>query len=287
MSLVRTLCFGMLTAIALAAPVTAQQWQHYGGDAGGQKFSPLRPDQHGQRRASWPSPGSTAPGSWSGIPPLHTALSKVQVNPILLPAAAGGHLMICTPFGRVVALDPARGTERWVFDPGARIGGYATPADPEGLASPGFANCRGVAWWEDRQAPAGRALQAPDLPRHPRPAPGGAGRALRQALPGLRHRRQRERRARGAERAAAGSEGRSEVQRPARGGQRRGRARHDRSGTSTGPTRRTARSAPSTPAPARAAGPSTRCRAPRRIRPTPAGRRRPRATPAPATSGAS
>jgi len=80
---------------------------------------------------------------------------KVQVNPILLPAAAGGHLMICTPFGRVVALDPAKGTERWVFDPQSRIGGYATPEDPEGLKSPGFANCRGVSWWEDRQAPAG------------------------------------------------------------------------------------------------------------------------------------
>ena len=87
--------------------------------------------------------------------------------------------MICTPFGRVVALDPARGTERWVFDPKSRIGGYATPEDPEGLASPGFANCRGVAWWEDRHGAGRRAVPAPDLPRDPRPAPGGARRAHR------------------------------------------------------------------------------------------------------------
>lgn len=154
MTRVRTLCFGMLTAIALAVPAGAEQWLHYGGDAGGQKFSPLRQinaGNVGQLEVAW----QYRTGELERHPPLHTALSKVQVNPILLPPAAGGHLMICTPFGRVVALDPARGTERWVYDPGARIGGYATPEDPEGLASPGFANCRGVAWWEDRQAPDG------------------------------------------------------------------------------------------------------------------------------------
>jgi len=150
----RTLCFGMLTALAVASSGNAQQWQHYGGDAGGRKFSPLNQintNNVGKLTVAW----QYRTGELERHPPLHTALAKVQVNPILLPAAAGGHLMICTPFGRVVALDPARGTERWVFDPGARIGGYATPSDPDGLASPGFANCRGVSWWEDRQAPAG------------------------------------------------------------------------------------------------------------------------------------
>lgn len=143
-----------LLFVALAAPGHAQQWQHYGGDAGGQKFSPLEQINStnvGKLEVAW----QYRTGELERHPALHTAVYKVQVNPILLPAAAGGHLMICTPFGRVVALDPARGTERWVFDPKARIGGYATPEDPEGVGSPGFANCRGVSFWEDRTAPRG------------------------------------------------------------------------------------------------------------------------------------
>ena len=150
----RALCAGALGALALVAPGHAQQWQHYGGDAGGQKFSTLQQintGNVGQLTVAW----QYRTGELERHPPLHTAVYKVQVNPILLPAAAGGHLMICTPFGRVVALDPERGTERWVFDPQARIGGYATPEDPEGLTSPGFANCRGVSWWEDRRLPEG------------------------------------------------------------------------------------------------------------------------------------
>ena len=44
------------------------------------------------------------------------------------------------------------GEERWVYDPQIRISGYATDADPEGLRSPAFANCRGVAYWKDADA---------------------------------------------------------------------------------------------------------------------------------------
>jgi len=144
-------------AIALFAITTtaaAEPWQHYGGDAGGQQFTTLRqigPGNVSKLTVAW----QYRTGELDRHPPLHTAMAKVQVNPILLPASAGGHLMICTPFGRVVALDPATGTERWTYDPGSRIGGYATPEDPEGLTSPGFANCRGVSWWEDREAPEG------------------------------------------------------------------------------------------------------------------------------------
>ncbi|MEO7387581.1 MAG: PQQ-binding-like beta-propeller repeat protein, partial [Gammaproteobacteria bacterium] len=143
----------LLLAAVLVQPGAAQDWQHYGGDLGGQKFSPLRQinTANVSRLAiAW----QYRTGELDRYPALQTALAKVQVNPILLPAAAGGHLMICTPFGRVVALDPARGTERWVYDSRSRIGGYATPEDPEGTASPGFANCRGVSWWHDRIAPA-------------------------------------------------------------------------------------------------------------------------------------
>src|ERR1700736_2032237 len=39
--------------------------------------------------------------------------SIFQVTPIV----ADGKLLFCTPFDRVVALDPASGAELWVFDP--------------------------------------------------------------------------------------------------------------------------------------------------------------------------
>jgi len=42
---------------------------------------------------------------------------SAQSTPVLLPRAAGEHLVYCTPFNRVIALDPASGRERWAYDP--------------------------------------------------------------------------------------------------------------------------------------------------------------------------
>ncbi|MCL4791081.1 MAG: pyrroloquinoline quinone-dependent dehydrogenase [Gammaproteobacteria bacterium] len=141
----------LVTLLATTWPVAgqAEQWLYYGGDAGGQKYSPLNQINAanvGQLEVAW----QYSTGELARRPELQSKWAKVQVNPILLPAAAGGHLMICTPFGRVIALDPATGTERWVHEPDTRVGGYGTPADPEGRKSPGFTNCRGVAYWAER-----------------------------------------------------------------------------------------------------------------------------------------
>lgn len=43
--------------------------------------------------------------------------SAGQSTPILLPKEAGESLVYCTPFNRVIALDPANGQVRWEFDP--------------------------------------------------------------------------------------------------------------------------------------------------------------------------
>jgi hypothetical protein len=40
-----------------------------------------------------------------------------QVTPTLLPQAAGGHLIVCDPFSKLIALDPVTGLERWTYDP--------------------------------------------------------------------------------------------------------------------------------------------------------------------------
>jgi quinoprotein glucose dehydrogenase len=144
---------GLVSLLLLAAPrlQAGEPWAYYGGDPGGQKYSPLTQINAGnvaRLTQAW----QHSSGELVRQPALQTGQAKVQANPILLPAAAGRHLVTCTPSGRVMALDPATGRERWHFDPQARIGGYATPDDPEGLQKPGFANCRGVAYWRDARA---------------------------------------------------------------------------------------------------------------------------------------
>ncbi len=47
---------------------------------------------------------------------------SAQATPILLPPATGEHLVYCTPFNHVIALDPGTGRERWSYDPQLRRG---------------------------------------------------------------------------------------------------------------------------------------------------------------------
>ena len=58
---------------------------------------------------------------------------KFQNTPIL----AAGNLVVCTPFNRVVALDPASGLERWVYDPEITVNERPNERF----------NCRGLARW--------------------------------------------------------------------------------------------------------------------------------------------
>jgi quinoprotein glucose dehydrogenase len=75
--------------------------------------------------------------------------SKFQATPIL----AAGRLVLCTPFNRVIALDPATGRELWVHDP---------EIDTSVRYANAF-NCRGVAAWRAsteaaRAAPCGERI---------------------------------------------------------------------------------------------------------------------------------
>jgi quinoprotein glucose dehydrogenase len=156
----------VLACIAAGVPSAwPQDWPQVGGE-GARKYSGLDQINAGnvaRLEVAW----EYHTGEVERRGDFASKTAKVQVNPILLPPEAGGHLMICTPFSRVVALDPARGTERWVFEPNIRIGGYATPGDPQGLKSPPFANCRGVAYWSDRSIePAAACAQRIFLATH-------------------------------------------------------------------------------------------------------------------------
>ncbi len=112
-------------------------WPVYARDPGGSRYSPL---------------DEITPANVRFLEPVweyHTGDLKepgdrrnhsFQATPILI----GDALYFCTPSSRIVSLDAETGAERWVFDPeiDRTLGHYNL-------------NCRGVAHWEDREAPAG------------------------------------------------------------------------------------------------------------------------------------
>lgn len=121
-------------ALDMEGPVA--EWQRYGGDEGGTRFSPLtqidplnvrRLDLAWSYRTGDVSDGSDYPSG-----------SSFETTPIV----AGGRMFLSTPFGRVIALDPETGAELWAFDPGLDL----TVRYSEKLVT------RGVAWWADPMA---------------------------------------------------------------------------------------------------------------------------------------
>ncbi|MEJ2139104.1 MAG: pyrroloquinoline quinone-dependent dehydrogenase [Gammaproteobacteria bacterium] len=135
----------LLIALAAAGVLTtalAEQtgWPQYAGEPGGDRYSPLAEinrENIGDLELAW----SYRTGAQERHPDL-LAMSGYQATPILLPPEAGGHLVTCTPFNRVIALDPTTGQERWAFDP---------ELDTDNRAAGRF-NCRGVSQWSDSDA---------------------------------------------------------------------------------------------------------------------------------------
>jgi quinoprotein glucose dehydrogenase len=119
----------------------AQDWPEYGRDKAGTRYSAL--DQITPANVSELEPAWTYHTGEMQRRGAAFARSKDQNTPILV----AGHLILCTPFNRVVALDPATGAERWVFD--AEVDESLAEA---GKLGAGFA-CRGVAAWRDDKSP--------------------------------------------------------------------------------------------------------------------------------------
>ncbi|MBF7730439.1 pyrroloquinoline quinone-dependent dehydrogenase [Pseudomonas sp. N040] len=81
----------------------------------GQHYSPLaliNPDNVGQLVPAWIHQSGDLASN-----PEAMSNSAGQSTPLLLPEAAGESLVYCTPFNRVIALDPGTGAVRWEFDP--------------------------------------------------------------------------------------------------------------------------------------------------------------------------
>ena len=144
----RTILFSLIALVGcspseLPAPShptrAVSEWPAYGGDLGGQRHASagiIRPDNVTSIGHAW----TYRHGDVSGMDDEIPSTTAFENTPILV----DGTLYFCTPFNRVIALDPATGGERWVYDPGIDMGGR-------------YANqliCRGVtAWLDDRARP--------------------------------------------------------------------------------------------------------------------------------------
>ncbi len=122
-----------LAMAPLASGAEITTWPSYGNDAGGTRYSPLgeiTPANVSELEIAWVHHhGDVAIGEGFGT------TSAFEATPILVDDT----LFICTPFNRVLALDPATGAERWAYDPGVdRAGHWANQL-----------TCRGVSTWKD------------------------------------------------------------------------------------------------------------------------------------------
>lgn len=114
------------------------EWSAVGGDDRGQRFSPLEQitrDNVDRLEVAW----TYQTGDVSSGTDIHGP-TAFQATPLMVNQT----LYFCTPYNRIVALDPENGEERWVHDPKADLTGIYTPT------------CRGVAYW----AAAGTAQSA-------------------------------------------------------------------------------------------------------------------------------
>jgi quinoprotein glucose dehydrogenase len=138
-----------LVALALTQVQAAADeagWPHYGGDAGGMRYSPaaqITPENVDQLVPAW----TFRTGEIEKRPAHILRQMKWETTPIL----HGDSLYFCTPFNVVIAIDPGTGAEKWRFDPA-----IAT----EGVRPANRFNCRGVAVWVDQAARPGHACVA-------------------------------------------------------------------------------------------------------------------------------
>lgn len=114
-------------------------WPEYGGDPGGARFSSLgqiNRDNIQDLELAW----SYRTGDGQG-PIMEVGSYGLQGTPILLTEEAGGFLVLCSAFDKVIALDPANGKVVWSFDPEVEHGVRGVQY-----------KCRGIAQWTDERA---------------------------------------------------------------------------------------------------------------------------------------
>jgi quinoprotein glucose dehydrogenase len=120
----------LLCALSFAGTAADPDWPAYGGNSGGQKYSPLKQinlENVTSLEVAWTFHTGDA------YQPKHDRSTAFEATPLYV----DGTLYIGTPLGHVIALDPVTGKERWSYD-------GKVPKD-KGYGD--FAN-RGVSTWK-------------------------------------------------------------------------------------------------------------------------------------------
>jgi len=142
----------MLTLLPLAvlagcsASEPTHDWISYGGDVGGMRYSAhdqIDRDNVAELELAW----TYQTNEESLLPPNFFVFHSLHGTPLLTPPEAGSSLLFCTDFNRIIALDPATGAERWVFNPEVALERF------------GQYKCRGVSIWHDMLALPGAACE--------------------------------------------------------------------------------------------------------------------------------
>lgn len=116
-------------------------WEFTGGDPGARRYSGLTQittSNVGELREAW----SFRTGEQAEYGQRYN-LVLFQDTPLLI----GDSIIACSPFNRIIALDPATGREKWRYDP------WKTVPFVDTL----FYRCRGVAHWSAGPPPADQA----------------------------------------------------------------------------------------------------------------------------------
>jgi quinoprotein glucose dehydrogenase len=128
--------------IDFSGPIS--DWPDYGGTKWGERYSPLTQITRENARhleVAW----TYHTGDFSDGEGQIPSESAFEATPILV----DGTLYVCTPFNRVIALEPETGKERWTYDPEINLYGH-------------YANqlvCRGVATWLEPERGPGQACR--------------------------------------------------------------------------------------------------------------------------------
>ena len=128
-----------LSLAVMATQVGAETWHAYGGNRGGERYSAL--DQINRDNVQNLEPAWTYRTGEPDLFPERFEHSSFESTPIMV----GDKLVMCTPFNRLVALDPATGEERWTFN--AEVSLDNPPAM--------IYKCRGITQWTDPDASSG------------------------------------------------------------------------------------------------------------------------------------
>ncbi len=134
------------SVVAVAVSADPVEWPAYGGAPGGGHYTRatlIDKSNVDKLTHAWTHrSGDFVAGSQSltedvSADSMRTRPTNFMVTPIMLEDT----VYYCTPFNRVFALDPATGTEKWVFDPKVD------------MSKEGITNCRAVSSWYDAEAP--------------------------------------------------------------------------------------------------------------------------------------